>query len=110
MQKEKQGTKTKISKGAIEISKDKLTKLKPGEMTKIISLIQLISDNILDNADLDGRTVALSYGNPSVVRVDLGKLAKLKYDDIRQSLKKLSDMQRRVAEGEVARLERMLGN
>lgn len=109
MQKGTQGSKIKIGKGSIEISKDKLTKLKAGEMMKIVSLVQMISENILDDADLDGRTVTLSYGNPSVVRVDLGKLSKLKYEDIRQSLKKLSDMQRRLVDDEISRLERVLG-
>lgn len=100
--------KTKIGKGAIEVNKERLVKLKIGEMEKIVSLVQLICENVLEDARLDSRTVLLSYGNPAVVKIDLGKLSKLSYEEVRQLLLKVFDMQKRLVNEEMARLERVL--
>ena len=101
--------KTKLGRGAIEVNRERLGKLRAGEMEKIVSLIQLVGQNVVGDAEIDCRTVLLSYGNPSVVKVDLGKLSKLPYEAIRQELLKLVDMQRRVVNDEVSRVERALG-
>lgn len=98
-----------IGKGAITVDRDLIGRLRGGEMEKVVALIQAVGQTVLDEVNVDSRTVLLSYGNPAVVQVDLKKLSKLKYENIRQELLKLVDMQRRAHDDEVSRLERALG-
>lgn len=109
MDKNKKPKNKKIGKGAIEVNRDRLTKLKIGEMEKIVGLIRLLCENVLDEANLDSRTVLMSYGNPSVVKIDLVKLSKLSYEEVRQLLLKLFDMQKSLVNDEMNRLEKVLG-
>ena len=107
MTKEKQNIKIKQG-GAIEVERDKLVKLRIGEMAEIVGLIQLLCENVLENAQLGGRAVTLSYGNPAVVKIDIGKLSKLSYEEVREALLKLTDMQARLVSEEAAQLQTML--
>ncbi len=109
MHKNKKQRNTKLGKGAIEVNNERLTKLKIGEMENIVGLVQILCENVLDAVNLDSRTVLMSYGNPAVVKIDLRKLNKLSYEEVRQELLKLHDKQKLLVNKEMDRLERVLG-